>query len=554
MRSNGLSSKSVASLAAGEKAPPPEEEDTFEEEEVEEEEEEPKKRGDIHLSWCHWAIVGAVDVLGPFASDAYTPNTIQMRDDLGTTNVLTGLTLQLNWLSKGLATLWIGALSDMPTIGRLGAFRRTFVMFTIGAVGAYLTPNASYGIFLLLGFRVIEGFGESATTICSAIARDAIEAPEERIKVLTVISSLRLFAIAVAPTLGGIIGDAFGWRILFLYLAIIAVLLCISTFGFLPETLHTRRDLLKAKRQKKENEVPLLREENEKEDEVIVDVEEKKQQKKKKEPPQKNTGFGPVIYKLWSVKSPEMGRARAAIIDVVFSLAALLCFLSDITLILQDEFGVSVVNTALLMGSDCMIYVFVNVAMAYCFSRFKGAKWLEPMSLFKFSLRVRALSSITSLICAFGPAFLREHWIYVLLNSYLFGFGLSFGFGATNTLFIQPFPEAAGKAAALLLISRTMSSSSLSQVSIDIVDAFGLKGYYACFAVVSACSQLAWLCFPAAEKIKEANIRDTDSQTAGESLREHLLRNNDEENNSTVASSTTLGSEIGDSNSTVDNT
>ena len=48
-------------------------EDTFEEEDPDDEAEM------ITLNWYHWGIVAALDILGPFASDAYTPNTPEIR-------------------------------------------------------------------------------------------------------------------------------------------------------------------------------------------------------------------------------------------------------------------------------------------------------------------------------------------------------------------------------------------------------------------------------------------------------------------------------------------
>jgi len=101
-----------------------------------------------------------VDILGPFSTDAYVPCTTAMRKSLETTTVLTGLTLQLNWFSKGFATLYVGMLSDMATIGRRGAFGRTFIVYVLGTLGAFLTPTTNWGIYTLIAFRLIQGYGE----------------------------------------------------------------------------------------------------------------------------------------------------------------------------------------------------------------------------------------------------------------------------------------------------------------------------------------------------------------------------------------------------------
>ena len=386
---------------------------------------------------------------------------------------MTGLTLQLNWLSKGLATLWIGALSDKPQCGRLGAIYRTFGVFIIGAVGSFLTPTTSYGIYCFLAFRVVEGLGESATTVCSAIARDVIEEEQERVKILTLISSLQLVAFALAPTLGGLVGDLFGWRVLFLALAVVALILWFMTVLSLPETLAGARELAKKKKNKRTLFSSLFsgqrrrRRRRIKQQESSLgrpllddndNVEEENDAKSGNEATKDSaSNFGPVLRRLFvltSDRSTEMGKARASLLMIVFGVSGFYIFFADISPLLQDEFGVSVVNTALLIGSSAMVEVSVNAALAYCFYAYKGAWWLESEFLLKLCLIFTFISSVSAAICAFGPwPFLRESWLYLMLNQYWFAFALSFGFGPANTLFIQPFPDDAGKVRRLHFLS-----------------------------------------------------------------------------------------------------
>ena len=434
-------------------------------------------------------IVGAIDVLGPFSTDAYIPNETQIRENLDTTKVLTGLTLQLNWLSKGFATLVVGSLSDLASVGRKGAFRGTFLIFVVASLGAFLTPTSDYGIYSLIFFRVLQGVGESGTTVCSAVARDALEDPQQRLRVLTVISSLRLAAIAVAPTIGGLIGDSYGWRTIFASLAAGAFFLCLIMHFYLPETLKAAIQSRPHMREPPSS--PLLVPFEGDDDEEEKEVEEKK-----------NSSFGPVVRRLWRSRDPDVGSARGSLIALTFGFASLLCYLSDVTLVLEDIFDVSVVETALAMGSVASVFIVVNVALSCLFAKFQEGppKWLEPLCLLKFSLRLSLLSSAFGLFTAFGPRFLRASPLYVILNSWLLAFSLSFGFGASNTLFLQPFGADAGKAAAIVLISRTLASTGLSQISVDVTATFGLRGYYAFVSLVSLLSQFAWLLFPSSRQ------------------------------------------------------
>jgi len=77
--------------------------------------------------------------------------------------------------------------------------------------------------------------------------------PKERIKILTTISSLRLVGLAIAPTIGGLVGDAFGWRALFAALAAVGVLLSLLTAILIPETLATKIALDDQRRKARRN-------------------------------------------------------------------------------------------------------------------------------------------------------------------------------------------------------------------------------------------------------------------------------------------------------------
>jgi len=479
------------------------------------------KKEEEMLRWYHWILIGLIDVLGPFSTDSYVPNQPQMRRELHTTNILTGLTLQLNWLSKGFATLVVGAMSDRPEVGRKGALLRTFVAYVIGALGCFATPTATYGIFTLIAFRVFQGVGESGTTVCTAVARDALETPERRVRVVTMITSLRLSAIAISPTIGGLIGDAYGWRSCFAGLAGTGVLLSLATFFSLPETLAGAR-ALQLRQQATTREVAesprrVVSDEVKEADEVVRE--------------QLRGGYGAVLERLASDPDPDVAAARGALLSLTFGFSGLLCYLANVAPLLEETFGLSVVHTALFMGSAALVTVLVNGTLAYLFGRCRGAPWLRPLVLLRFSLRVRLVSSAALFASALGPAHLRTKWKFLVMNCYLYSLGISLGFGASNTLFVQPFAgSTAGKASAIILICRTAVATGLSQLSTDVTDAFGVKGYYLFLAAVSLCGQFAWFFLPVPPPVETrrgfaAVKKNTDFPASAlpEELSEHLL-------------------------------
>ena len=66
----------------------------------------------------HWLLIACIDIIGPFSTDSYIPNLPEMARELDAPTWLAGLTLQANWLAKGVGTLAIGPLSDSPRVGR----------------------------------------------------------------------------------------------------------------------------------------------------------------------------------------------------------------------------------------------------------------------------------------------------------------------------------------------------------------------------------------------------------------------------------------------------
>lgn len=385
------------------------------------------------LRWYHWAIVGAIDVLGPFSTDSYIPNLSAMRQSLATTPVMAGLTLQLNWLSKGLATLAIGAISDRA--GRRAALMRAFVFYIVGTTGCAMTPSSgSYRIWTLLLFRVIQGIGESGTTVCTAVARDVLHDPQHRLHVLTVITSLRITAVAISPTVGGVLGSHYGWRAVFWGLAGCGVLLFAATACFLPETLHYRE-----------------------------------------RPKQTRFGYRAVAASL--LTRAECRHALGALLSNAINFAGLLSYLSNVSPLLEDHFHMSTFTTALLMGSVASIFVVVNTLLAVALRIFTTP--IDPINLLKTSSAVAIMSAVMALY--FGLVS-NDSVMCIMVTCYVFALGSALGFGAANTVFIQPFADAAGKAAALLLIVRTLVSTAAAQVSVDVTDSRGLTGFYFFFA------------------------------------------------------------------------
>lgn len=401
----------------------------------------------VELRWWHWATIVATDIIGPFSTDSYIPNIPSMQKSLSASDVEAGLSLQANWLAKGLATLVVGLMADSPRFGRRGALLCAFVFYVLGAYGSSAVPASQVGAKLLIAARVVQGCGESGTVVCSAIARDVLTDVRERVRVLAILGSLRPIAIVCAPSVGGLLGSVFGWRNVFRALAVWGGLLFLAVAG-LPETLP---DTLP-----------------------------------------REGGFKVVIRRLANTRDYEASLGVAALLILAFGFAGVLSFLSNVSPILELRFDLSVVESALLIGSIPCFIILVNIVIAKLFT--KGDKAVaKSVAVLKWALVGIAFSGVCFLLAAVlrrDP--LRTNPFIFMALLYLFAFAQSSTLGPSQALFLQPFGDAAGAAAGLNNVARTLISTGVAQVATDLVHTFSIRGLF--FVMVFSCAacQVAW--------------------------------------------------------------
>ena len=177
-----------------------------------------------------WLVLLSLNVIGPFASDAYLPNLPDIRRDLVTSSENASLTIQVNWVVLGLINPVIGSLSDR--FGRKLVTAGSLLAFVVGAVGSALAPTLESLMFA----RVIMGCGQAVSVVPTAILRDLVDDPQERLRVTSIFQTLQPLAIVAAPSLGGIVGDIFGWRVVFACLGCWGCVTMCLVSTFIPES------------------------------------------------------------------------------------------------------------------------------------------------------------------------------------------------------------------------------------------------------------------------------------------------------------------------------
>ena len=166
-----------------------------------------------------------------FSLDIYLPSMLEIQHELLLSERMLQMTLTVFVVTFAFIQLLFGPLSDR--YGRKNILLIGLSFFLVGSFIAVFSSN----ITQLLIARACQGIGACAGVLSAfSIARDCFEA-EERPIVLSKIAMYVGIAPIIAPVIGGILKDYFGWRSIFMLLGLLSVFLLILTVTLLQETL-----------------------------------------------------------------------------------------------------------------------------------------------------------------------------------------------------------------------------------------------------------------------------------------------------------------------------
>jgi DHA1 family bicyclomycin/chloramphenicol resistance-like MFS transporter len=181
----------------------------------------------------HWLppVLAALSAIGPFSIDTYLPAFHAMSASLGASQVELQQTLTVYMVSFAVMVLWHGSLSDQ--FGRRPVLIATTLLYALASVVCALASSVEW---LWVG-RSLQGLSAGAGMVVGrAVIIDLYEGARAQ-KMMAQVMLIFGVAPAIAPMVGGVLLEWFGWRSIFVFLTVFGFGLAWLCWRVLPETL-----------------------------------------------------------------------------------------------------------------------------------------------------------------------------------------------------------------------------------------------------------------------------------------------------------------------------
>ncbi len=176
-------------------------------------------------------LLALITAVGPISTDMYLPAFPAMRTDLHGGTSSAPLTLAA-WFG-GIA---VGQVVHGPLSDRFGR-RAPLLLGTALYVGASAACALASSMPQLIAFRAVAAFGGAAgLVIPRVIVRDAATSGEHAARIVSRLQLIMSVVPMLAPTVGGFVVVAAGWRAIFWIAASYGLLCMLLTYLFLRET------------------------------------------------------------------------------------------------------------------------------------------------------------------------------------------------------------------------------------------------------------------------------------------------------------------------------
>src|SRR5690606_156203 len=153
----------------------------------------------------HILTLVAVAATASSATNIFLPSLPGMAQHFSADYGLVQLTVSLDLAATAVLQLGIGPASGR--FGRRPVMLVSFAVFCVGTIAAVYAPT----IEALLACRVLQAFSAAGLVLSRAIVRDTVGADEAASRIGYITMGMTLGPM-IAPLLGGILDEAYGWR------------------------------------------------------------------------------------------------------------------------------------------------------------------------------------------------------------------------------------------------------------------------------------------------------------------------------------------------------
>ena len=181
-------------------------------------------------------LLGVLSAFGPFVVDLYLPSLPQLASFFETSASMTQLTLTTAMIGLALGQLLLGPLSDK--FGRKKPLIVSLVIYIISTVLIVFSPNIETMIVL----RVIQGLSSAGSVVISRAVATDLYRGREMTRFFGLLMTINGIAPIISPILGSLLLEYISWKGVFVFLALIGVVVLFFCFR-LKESLSVENRL-----------------------------------------------------------------------------------------------------------------------------------------------------------------------------------------------------------------------------------------------------------------------------------------------------------------------
>ena len=176
-------------------------------------------------------LLALLTAVGPLSTDMYLPSLPAISTAFATDAGEVQLTLSVFLVGFALGQIIYGPVADQ--YGRKPVLLAGLSVFTAASLGCM----AAASIGALIGARFIQAVGACAAVVLArAVVRD-LHTSEDSARILSLMGAIMGLVPAVAPIIGAVLEQSFGWRTSFALSAALAIALGLVVALWLPETV-----------------------------------------------------------------------------------------------------------------------------------------------------------------------------------------------------------------------------------------------------------------------------------------------------------------------------